>query len=249
MHRFFVPAELLESSPVTLPTETSRQIARVLRLRPGAQVTLFAGDGAETAAVIEEIGPRSCTVALGERSIPDVELPAELQVAVATLKGEKLDWVIQKLTELGAARIRLIRTERTVVIAGEERWPKRRERFERIAREAAEQSGRVRVPRIEEPVPLTELVRTSGTGRRLILDPLSAQPLAGSVTGGEPVLLAIGPEGGFTAAEVEAALASGFQPVSLGRRVLRAETAAIAAAAVAAVQLERRTEKQGSGSG
>jgi 16S rRNA (uracil1498-N3)-methyltransferase len=238
MHRFFVPADCLGTEVTALPAATAQQITRVLRLRPGARVLLFCGDGAQTEAVLEEAGPRGVTARLVERTAPDVELPAPLHVAVAILKGEKLDWLVQKLTEIGVARISLVRTERTVPIAGEERWPRRVERFRRVVQEAAEQSGRVQLPAIEEPVPFAELLRAEHPGARLILDPLAERGLAAAVPAGAPVLLLIGPEGGFSAAEVEAARRAGFTGVRLGRRVLRAETAAIAAAAIAAARLE-----------
>lgn len=238
MHRFYVPAECLAGDLAELPADVAQQVTRVLRLRPGAWVILFSGDGSQTEAVLEEVAPRAVTARLLERVTPDVELPAELHVAVAVLKGEKLDWVVQKLTEIGAARISLLRTERTVVAAGEERWPRRLERFRRIAQEAVEQSGRVRLPRIQEPAPLSEFLQRDAAGTRLILDPLAGPDLIAAVQPGAPVTLLIGPEGGFSPAELDAARGAGFQGVRLGRRVLRAETAAIAASAIAALRLE-----------
>ena len=237
-HRFYVPAECLVGEVAELPADVAQQVTRVLRLRSGARVVLFSGDGSQTEAVLEEVAPRVVTARLLERTAPNVELPAELHVAVAVLKGEKLDWVVQKLTEIGAARISLLRTERTVVAAGEERWPRRLERFRRIAQEAVEQSGRVRLPRIQEPVALRKFLQQDPVGTRLILDPLAGKDISAAVQPGIPVTLLIGPEGGFSAAEVDAAREAGFQGVRLGRRILRAETAAIAAAAIAALRLE-----------
>jgi 16S rRNA (uracil1498-N3)-methyltransferase len=216
----------------------AQQVTRVLRLRPGARIVLFCGDGTQTEAVLEDVAPRAVTARLLERTTPDVELPTELHVAVAVLKGEKLDWVVQKLTEIGAARISLLHTERTVVSAGEERWPRRLERFRRIAQEAVEQSGRVRLPRIQEPAALSEFLLRDTAGTRLILDPLTGPDISASVQPGTPVTLLIGPEGGFSPAEVDAAREAGFQGARLGRRILRAETAASAASAIAALRLE-----------
>jgi 16S rRNA (uracil1498-N3)-methyltransferase len=238
VHRFYLSPEHLTDDLVALPEEVAHQVVRVLRLREGAGIALFCGDGSESRAVLEEVSPRRVTARIQGRVAPEVELPCELHVALAVLKGEKLDWVVQKLTELGASRISLTLTERTIVAAGEERWPKRLERYARIAREAAEQSGRVRVPAIDGPVPLAETLDDS---RWFFLDPEAGESLAASL---EPcpsrLGLLIGPEGGFTAEEREAALAAGAAGVTLGRRVLRAETAAIAAAALVSAAAENR---------
>jgi len=186
-------------------------------------------------ATLEELTPRSVTVRLGERRTPEVELDRRLHVAVAVLKGEKLDWVVQKLTELGARQITLLHTERTIVAAGEERWVKRLERYQRIAREATEQSGRVRVPDVAGPLSLAAVLNAEAATLRLFLDPLSRQPLLKALAPCPAQLtLLIGPEGGFTEAEAQAARDAGAVPTSLGPRVLRAETAALAAATLAA---------------
>ncbi|HEU4754665.1 MAG TPA: RsmE family RNA methyltransferase, partial [Armatimonadota bacterium] len=184
------------------------------------------------------VGPHRVTAEVASRLRPEVELPCRIHLAVAVLKGEKLEWVVQKATELGAARVSFLRTERTVVEAGAERWARRRERYERIAREAAEQSGRVRVPEIGEPQPPAEALRAPAE-RSLILAPGAREPLARVL---EPapgsVLLLVGPEGGFTDAELALAAEAGAAPVGLGRRVLRAETAALLAVGLAAAQVE-----------
>jgi 16S rRNA (uracil1498-N3)-methyltransferase len=241
MHRFFVPSDLLLTEEVDLPRQTAQQVVRVLRARSGERVVLFCGDGCEWEAVLEEVTPKSVRARLLERRTPDVELRCRFHAAVAVLKGEKLDWVVQKLTELGASRISLMLTERTVVSAGEERWSRRMERYERITREAAEQCGRVRVPSLHEPRSLARLLSEERDGLRLILDPFCSAPLSAQLGScPEQVLLLIGPEGGFSPSEVETAREAGVQPVSLGRRVLRAETAAIAAAALVAAADDAR---------
>lgn len=240
MHRFFISADLLASAAFALPPEVAGQVTRVLRLRSGQRVVLFCGDGGECEAVLEEVESRGVRVRLVERRIPDVELRCALHVAVAALKGEKLDWTVQKLTELGAARISLLLTERTIVSAGEERWSRRMERYQRIAREAAEQSGRVRVPALTEPRKLEEVLVSEPSGAlRVFLDPRAPESLLRSLFPCPPhVLLLIGPEGGFTGEEQETARSLGALPRSLGRRVLRAETAAIAAAALVSAAAE-----------
>src|SRR5207247_2195468 len=152
--------------------------------------------------------------------------------------GEKLDWAVQKLTELGAGRISFLLTQRTVVSPGDGRWDSRLARYRRIAQEAVEQCGRVLLPEIGAPEPLQQCVE-AGEGPRLILDPSSGASLLEALGScHEGLILLIGPEGGFTPEEILAARAAGAHGVSLGRRTLRAETAAIAAAAVIAAAVE-----------
>jgi 16S rRNA (uracil1498-N3)-methyltransferase len=233
MHRFYVPPEVLTGSPVQLPAETAHQLLRVLRLRPGARITLFCGDGEECEAEILTLDARSASARLLEHRRPEVELRCRLHVALAVLKGEKLDWAVQKLTELGAARFSLVTTERTIVSAGEERWPRRLERLRKIAQEAAEQSGRVLLPELREPITLAQLLAEHPGA--LILAPGAEMTLLGAVTPcPEEVTVLIGPEGGFSDTEMARALERGARAVSLGRRILRAETAAVAAAALVA---------------
>jgi 16S rRNA (uracil1498-N3)-methyltransferase len=167
-----------------------------------------------------------------------VELPGTLHVAVAALKGEKLEWVLQKLTELGAARITFLTTERTVVDAGAERWSKRLERYARITREAVEQCGRVCLPELAGPVKLPQLLAQEPPSL-FFLDPRAATSLQTALQPSPPrITLLIGPEGGFTPHEVEQAHLAGARGARLGARILRAETAALAAATLAAAALE-----------
>lgn len=242
LHRFYVSPELLQTDEVVLPAAVARQLFRVLRLQAGARIVLFCGDGAEAVAVVERLGPQEGSARILERRSPAVELACRLEMAVAVLKGEKLDWVIQKLTEVGVYRIHLVQTERTVVAAGEERWTRRLERYTRIAVEAAEQSGRVRVPEVVEPVPLRKLVEAARELPCMLLHPGAERHLAASL---QPcpgrLLVLVGPEGGLTDAEVAVAQAAGAQTAAFGPRILRAETAAIAAASVVAALSDCRT--------
>lgn len=237
VHRFWVPAELLAGDELELPVETARQVSRVLRLRSGDELALFCGDGEECRAVLREVGPRGVSVGITGRFRPDTELSCRLHLAVAVLKGEKLEWVVQKATELGISKVTFLSTERTVAEPGAERWIRRRERYERIAREAAEQSGRVCLPEIGEPRALREALEAEGP--RLILAPGGGRTLLDAVSEQiEGVTLLVGPEGGFTEGELALAREAGAEAVALGRRVLRAETAAIVAVALAAARAE-----------
>lgn len=246
MNRFFIPSELLATDSIELPAEIGHQITRVLRLRVEDRVVLCPGDGTEWTVEVTEIQGKTVRVAPVERRTPDVDLRCDLHVAVAVLKGEKLDWTLQKLTELGAGRISLLSTERTISSAGEERWSKRMERYRRIVREAAEQCGGTRVPEVVEPRKIAEVLESVGPDpARLILDPYAERPLARHLAPCPGrVLLLIGPEGGFSSDEVQRAAELGATPVKLGRRVLRAETAALAAAALVATASEPDEEER-----
>jgi 16S rRNA (uracil1498-N3)-methyltransferase len=238
MQRFFVSASLLEANELELPAEAGRQLTRVLRARSGERIALFCGDGWECEAIIEVAPGGRVTARILERRQPEVELGCRLEVAVAVLKGEKLDLVVQKLTEMGVASIRFLQTERTIVEAGADRWARRLQRYERIAREASEQSGRVRLPEIHEPVALPKLL-SGERPRTFVLDPHGSRHLLVTLTPcPDQVLLLIGPEGGFTDTEVRLVQDAGAVPASIGPTILRAETAAIAAAAIAAAASE-----------
>ncbi|MFN3649346.1 MAG: 16S rRNA (uracil(1498)-N(3))-methyltransferase [Armatimonadota bacterium] len=240
MHRFYVNAHLTEAGElVSLPKEVAHQLSRVLRLRPGAKLMLFCGDDHECEAVLETLSPGAATARLLSRHAPGTELSCGLHVAVSALKGEKLDWTVQKLTELGAARITLMQTERTIVAPGEERWSRRLERYARIAQEAAEQSGRVRLPQVAGPLTLAQVLEAERETRRLFLDPWGSSTLAQALQPApERLTLLIGPEGGFSEAETALAREQGAEPVRLGTRTMRAETAALAAAAAVVLAVD-----------
>jgi 16S rRNA (uracil1498-N3)-methyltransferase len=240
VQRFFIDPEILTTDEIDLPAEIGHQLVRVLRSRVGDRLVLCPGDGTEWTVAVEAIQGQAVRVRKLETRTPDVDLRCDLHVAVAVLKGEKLDWTLQKLTELGARSISLLTTERTISSAGEERWSKRMDRYRRIVREAAEQCGGTRVPEVHEPRKVAELLPTvGGDYSSLILDPYAERSLTAALTPcPERVLLLIGPEGGFSADEVRTAAELGAAPVKLGRRVLRAETAALAAAALVATASE-----------
>lgn len=232
VHRFYLPAPLPPGESVALTEEQARQAARVLRLAPGAPVVLFNGDGQEVPGTIEDCAPRRVTVRLGEpragRSCP---VPA-IHLAQALIKADRFDWVVQKATELGVARITPLATSRTVVSLPVERARQRRERWQRIAVEAAEQSGRVTIPEIDEPATLDDLLPLMARIPALVCWENEAMPLhrVRLPTAG-PLLVVIGPEGGFTREEIAAAVDAGARTVSLGPLILRSETAALAALA------------------
>jgi 16S rRNA (uracil1498-N3)-methyltransferase len=207
----------------------------VLRLRPGSPVRVFDGCGGEWEASVEAITRKGVRLHLGGPAAPLPEPALPIRLALSALKGDRMEWVIQKATELGATEIAPIITIRTDAAARPALRGTRQERWEKVAAGAAEQCGRATVPRIAPTRRLEELLLTPFDGERLILrEPPAAPPLGSRPRPGPAgVWLLIGPEGGWEILELESALAAGFAPVSLGPRILRAETAAVAAVTAA----------------
>jgi len=230
VHRLFVPPEQI-AELVRLDPAQSRHLELVLRLKPGAKLEVFDGGGARWPARLESPG----VLRLGARKEPE-RGPADVWLAQALAKGEKLDLVVQKATELGARRILPLAAERSVVRLDDERAERRTGRLRRIAQEAARQCGRNHVPAVDVPCTLADLaglLRAEPERRGLLLDPEErAVRLSQAARGASRILLAIGPEGGFTPAERARAAAAGFASVALGPRVLRTETAGLAALAI-----------------
>jgi 16S rRNA (uracil1498-N3)-methyltransferase len=230
LHRLFVPPERI-AQVVRLSPEESRHLEAVLRLRPGADVEVFDGRGARWQARLEAPGALRLTGREeGHRGAIDAWL------AQGLAKGEKLDLVVQKATELGATRILPLATERSVVQLDAQRGERRAERFRRIAGQAARQSGRSDVPRVDAPCTLTDLaalLQAEPDRRGVLLDPAEREVRLSQVArGAAKLLVVVGPEGGFTPEERATAVAAGFVPASLGRLVLRTETAGLAALAL-----------------
>jgi 16S rRNA (uracil1498-N3)-methyltransferase len=230
LHRLFVPPDRI-GDLVRLDPSQSRHVERVLRLQPGAELEVFDGRGSRWPARIEAPG----VLRLGARR--DAEPGAvDVWLAQALAKGEKLDLVVQKATELGVARIVPLAAERSIVRLDDDRAERRAGRLRRIAQEAARQCGRSDVPPVDAPRTLDGLgaLLQADPGRRgLLLDPEERTVrLSQAARGASHLLIAVGPEGGFSPAERDQAVAAGFVPVALGRLVLRTETAGIAALAI-----------------
>lgn len=233
-HRFFVTETLAEGSVVTLPRDRSLQIAKVLRLRPGDEIVLFDGRGGEFPTQLIEVSPELTVASTGPRRDGRADPDPVIHLAPALLKVDRFDWVVQKATELGVVAITPVITERTVISLAADRAGRRLGRWQRIAIEAAEQSGRTRIPMITEPILFADLLgRMPGAPALLLWEAEREQGLAQEVPRNDgPLLLLVGPEGGFTPDEAQAAVASGARTVSLGPLILRSETAAIAGVAM-----------------
>jgi 16S rRNA (uracil1498-N3)-methyltransferase len=221
--RLFVRQPLSEGASIALDAAQANYLGNVLRMGPSAELLLFDGSSGEWLARIAEAGRKRTTLVIDRRTREPETIP-DVWLAFAPVKRAQTDWLVEKATELGAARLIPVMTQRT--IAGRVKL----ERLEAIAIEAAEQCGRTRLPEIEEPVGLKRLLAGRDPARRLYFaDEGGGEPVAGAFKPG-PALILTGPEGGFT--DEERALIRAVPnavPVSLGPRILRAETAALAA--------------------
>jgi len=228
--RLYVDAHLAPDVDLTLDPDRSHYLCRVLRQRRGERVELFRGDGLAYDAEIVTTDPRACDVRVGPIVAREAAPRVRLHLAPALMKGDRIDFVLQKATELGVTDIRFTETEHTVVHIEGPRVERRETHWRGVIVSAAEQCGRLWLPTLHAPQPFAELLRRRDVAQTLLLDP-GAAPLGGATPLVDTMLL-IGPEGGFSDAEREAALASGARAVGLGRLVLRTDTAPIAAIAV-----------------
>lgn len=235
--RFFCPLPLVEGAALDLPEDAARHAGRVLRLRVGDALTLFDGRGGEVPALIEAVARDRVGVRLGARSTVERESPLAITLVQALQTGDKMDATIQKAVELGVSRIVPVVSRRSVLRLDGERAQRRVAHWRGVAVSACEQCGRNRVPEVEDIVALERwLGKPAAAARRLLLAPeaeavlLTLPPPAP----GEAVDLLIGAEGGLAPEEMAQAMDAGFFGVRLGPRVLRTETAGMAA--LAAIQ-------------
>jgi 16S rRNA (uracil1498-N3)-methyltransferase len=232
--RLHLPRALRPGLEVELDRDLSHYVLRVLRLRTGDPVQVFDGAGARHAATVAQAGPRQCVLRVGEPLPSPAESPLPITLAQCVSTGEKMDWTIEKAVELGAAEIVPLQSSRSVVRLDEERARRRAAHWERLVVAACMQCGRDRLPALRPVRALAEWLATApADGLRLVLAPGAAQGL-GSLPApaqGTGVVVLVGPESGLSDDEVALARAAGFVPVSLGPRILRTETAGLAALA------------------
>lgn len=231
--RVYVDATLEPGTRVTLAGSAASHLTRVLRLRPGDALTLFNGRGGEYTGSIDKSHRGSLAVAVGARSALERESPLNLTLAQGVSRGERMDLVVQKATELGVSALVPLLTERSVVRLDARQAARKVAHWRAIAIAACEQSGRNRVPDLAVPVPLRDFLRAGGASAahrtRLLLSPAAVLRIAEIPRPVSAVTVLIGPEGGLAESEHEAAMAAGFTAVRVGSRVLRTETAAIVA--------------------
>ncbi|MDX1594776.1 MAG: 16S rRNA (uracil(1498)-N(3))-methyltransferase [Gammaproteobacteria bacterium] len=240
--RIHHPGPLRTGTEVELPQVAARHVARVLRLGPDAPLVLFDGAGGEYAASLAEVGKRRVTARVGTFSAREVELPFGISLAQAVSRGDRMDLTLQKAVELGVRRITPLVTERAAPLPAGERRERRLAHWRGVVVSACEQCGRNRVPGVDPPAAFEAWLDEPASGQRLVLDPEAGMPLHRVASEVGPVTLLVGPEGGFTEAELDAAYRAGFVGVRLGPRVLRTETAALVALAQLQVLHPEREE-------
>jgi 16S rRNA (uracil1498-N3)-methyltransferase len=228
--RVYVETPVSAGKRVVVNGSAANHIMRVLRLRSGDELTVFDGSGGEFAARIEEFRKEAVVVSVAERRALDRESPLSLTLAQGVSRGERMDWIIQKATELGASRIVPVFTKRSVVRLDEKQAERKLQHWRAITVAACEQCGRNRVPELVAPVDFFNVLPADTSGAtRILLSPTGDLRIDDLKEAGAGITVLIGPEGGLEDSEQEAALAAGFKAVRLGPRVLRTETAAIAA--------------------
>jgi 16S rRNA (uracil1498-N3)-methyltransferase len=230
--RCFVPASLHAGDTLSLPESASTHIGRVLRARVGDSLTLFNGHGGEYPALILTLDRHGVRVRIGPHRPIERESPLRVTLLQAMARGERMDFIVQKATELGVAAIVALPAERSVVRLDKEGHRKRSEHWHAVAVSACEQCGRNRVPTIELADDLDgAIAKSPAADCRLLLQPDAEQALATLTQQASSVTLLIGPEGGLADDELALSRQHGFRACRLGPRVLRAETASLAALA------------------
>lgn len=230
-YRCYTPQTLVPRKSVQLDERSHHHLINVLRARSGDTLILFNGDGQDYSAMLTETSRRQSIAEILDSRLNQSEAPRQVVLQQAIIKGERMDWLIQKSVELGVNTIQLIHTERSVVNLKGDRLRKRLAHWQGVVISACEQCGRACVPEVLEPLSLDKL-KSAGSQIGIVLHPRAKQSLS-QVTGQvESVAIAIGPEGGFSNPEIELLQSAGYQKASLGNRVLRSETAPVAALSV-----------------
>lgn len=244
-HRFFLPPAVFDAGEILFPQETARQISRVLRLKPGARVIALDNRGQQADVELSAVEPDRVAGRVLQVSPAGGEPRARLTLFLGLTQREKFEWMLQKCTEIGAAAFVPLVTQRSLVQDGRE-VERKRERWEAILREAAEQCGRGRIPELRPAQSWAAALRAVNKDHDLALAAWEGEhalrlrnALGGLKQHAAPRLaVLIGPEGGLSEEEISAASAAGVRAVSLGQRILRMETAAVVATALALDALE-----------
>jgi 16S rRNA (uracil1498-N3)-methyltransferase len=230
--RLYCPDDLSRAVQIVLPDAAAHHVARVLRLRIGDLVTLFDGSGGEYAASIHEVSKKEVVVDVGKFSNVERESPLRITLAQGLSAGDKMDDTLQKAVQLGVAEFAAIETQKSIVRLSDERAQKRFLHWQQVAISACEQSGRNRLPLVHEVKAFKEFIASADTkAARFLLSPRGESSLNQLNKPEGEIILLCGPEAGFSDDEETLAIKSGFTPVRLGPRVLRTETAAVAALA------------------
>lgn len=230
--RIYHPPPIRTGEQLELGSEAAAHVQRVLRLGPGDKLQLFDGLGNEFAAKVASLARGRCQVVVAESVTAVAESQLKTLLLQGICRGQRMDLVIQKATELGVHRILPVHCERSVVRLSHERGERRRQHWQAVAIAAAEQCGRAQLPLIESPCSLSlALTQLPPTSLRILLSPKADTGLE-KLPAGDEVALLVGPEGGLTATEQSEALGADFASFAMGPRVLRTETAALTALAI-----------------
>jgi 16S rRNA (uracil1498-N3)-methyltransferase len=232
MPRFYCPLPLVPGIQVDLPEAVAHHL-HVVRQQAGDTLTLFNGEGGQYSATLQEVGKRRASARIDAYDAVDVELGYAITLAQALPEASKMDWIIEKAVELGVAAVTPLAAQRCVTRLSGERLDKRHAHWQAIIVAASEQSGRNRLATLAPLEDVSKWLARPSAAPRILLSPRGTRTLA-AWAGAHPaqdVVLMVGPEGGFSPAEEDAAIAAGALPLTMGPRVLRTETAALAAAA------------------
>jgi 16S rRNA (uracil1498-N3)-methyltransferase len=226
--RLYVAAALNVGSQISLDDDAAHYVRSVLRLKQDQQIILFNGEGGEFSGRFSEVSRKSVRVAIDAFIDRDVESPLKVILGMGISRGDRMDWAVQKAVELGVNHLTPLTTERCVIKFNDDKKQQRHQHWQHIIQHAAEQSGRTRSPLLGEISPLSDWVNQQ-QGLKVFLDPYAEHCLADLQPENQQLTLLSGPEGGFSDQEREIAKAAGFVPVRMGARILRTETAVLAA--------------------
>lgn len=233
MNHFFVEPTCINGDLVNFPADISHQICRVLRLKVNDQVTVLDNLGSQYDVMLAIVEPRQCVGEVLLKKVNKTEPKKELHLFVAMTQREKFELILQKCCEIGVSQFTPILTERTMMVSVKD-FEKKRERWERILKEAAEQSRRGKIPNLNNPEHFLKAVLTPNAYKLIAWEKDEINKIETVISGfsTSSISLMVGPEGGFSDNEIDLSLKNNWQPISLGKRILRMETAAIVASAL-----------------
>ncbi len=230
MTRLYLPQALSTGDDIVLPEAAFRHLVQVLRMQAGEIFTVFNGTGGEFVATLAQVARKSAVARIGEFVAADRESPRALHLAQCVSKGERMEYTLQKAVELGVTDIQPLLSSRSVVRMDSERWEKKLEHWRGVVISACEQSGRTRVPQLHPVQALPAWLEAGGgAGQRLTLDPTAQHSLRELDAPAGAISLLVGPEGGLSETELAIARDAGYTGIRMGPRILRTETAGVAA--------------------
>lgn len=227
--RIYYPYELSVDTQINLTDDATHHLANVLRAKPGQGIVLFNGDGNEYSAELLEVAKRKVVANVDSKLSLSIESPLDIHLGQGISRGDRMDWVLQKSVELGVSEITPLITERCGIKLNQQRWLKKHEQWQKLIISACEQCGRNVLPTLYPPTMFADWTTLSTNQLRLTLHPRAQKAFRHISVPPAGARLLIGPEGGFSEQEIYQTEQNGFQTIQLGPRVLRTETAAIAA--------------------